>query len=226
MIGCSACPSHDRIWLRSRRSIPPLRSIVKPRRSCDGKGEPRSHQAAGRSLGSYQSRVRTMMSYLRITAPFSGMVTKRYADTGAMIQAGTASQTQAMPVIRLSQVNRLRLVLPVPESVVTRVRIGGPVEVRVRRVEARFSGPRIALFRPAGHVDSHHGRPKSTFRIRAAPSCPECMDTRRSTWKAAPMRSRCRSRRVSGHDAQPTVYVISAAKQLEERQSNARDGDT
>ena len=47
------------------------------------------------------------------------MITHRYADTGAMIQAGTSSQTQAMPVVRLSQNDRLRLVIPVPESAVS-----------------------------------------------------------------------------------------------------------
>jgi multidrug resistance efflux pump len=86
-----------------------------------------------------KARVRTMMSYLRITAPFSGVVTKRYADPGAMIQAGTASQTQAMPVIRLSQIERLRLVLPVPESIVSRVKIGTPVNVRVGSLQRVFT---------------------------------------------------------------------------------------
>ena len=51
-------------------------------------------------------KVKTMFAYTRITAPFAGVITKRYADTGAMIQAGTASQTQAMPVVRLSQNDR------------------------------------------------------------------------------------------------------------------------
>ena len=42
-----------------------------------------------------QQRTNTMLAYSRITAPFAGVISKRYADTGAMIQAGTASQTQA-----------------------------------------------------------------------------------------------------------------------------------
>lgn len=92
-----------------------------------------------------KSRVETMMSYLRITAPFSGVVTRRYADSGAMIQAGTASQTQAMPVVRISDVDRLRLVLPVPESVTPRVRVGAPVEVRVDSLNRVFQG-RVARF--------------------------------------------------------------------------------
>ena len=58
-----------------------------------------------------QDRVNTLLAYCRITAPFAGVVTKRYADTGAMVQAGTASNTQAMPVVRLSQVETLRLVI-------------------------------------------------------------------------------------------------------------------
>lgn len=92
-----------------------------------------------------RKRVDTMMRYLEITAPFSGMVTKRYADPGAMIQAGTASQSQAMPVIRLSEIDRLRLTLPVPESAVARVRLGAPVEVRVDSLGRVFEG-KVARF--------------------------------------------------------------------------------
>jgi RND family efflux transporter MFP subunit len=98
-----------------------------------------------------KSRVEIMMSYLRITAPFRGVVTKRYADPGAMIQAGTASQTQAMPVVRISDVDRLRLVLPVPESVTPRVKIGSPVEVRVDSLNRVFQG-RVARFN--GRLDT------------------------------------------------------------------------
>lgn len=41
------------------------------------------------------AKVKTMIEYTRVRAPFTGVITKRYADTGSMIQAGTASQTQA-----------------------------------------------------------------------------------------------------------------------------------
>jgi RND family efflux transporter MFP subunit len=90
-------------------------------------------------------RVRTMLDYTRVTAPFAGVVTKRYADTGSMIQAGTASQTQAMPVVRLSENSLLRLVLPVPESAVPTVHIGQQVEVRVPTLKRNFPG-RVARF--------------------------------------------------------------------------------
>jgi len=90
-------------------------------------------------------RVKTLLVYTRVTAPFAGVVTKRYADTGSMIQAGTASQTQAMPVVRLSENSLLRLILPVPESVVPTVHIGQQVEVRVPTLTRSFPG-KVARF--------------------------------------------------------------------------------
>src|SRR5712692_5157041 len=90
-------------------------------------------------------KVNTLHDYTRVTAPFAGVVTKRYADTGSMIQAGTASQTQAMPVIRLSQNSLLRLILPVPESAVPTVHLGQQVDVRVPTLNRTFPG-RVARF--------------------------------------------------------------------------------
>ena len=99
--------------------------------------------------GAGRGQVDTMLRYLRITAPFSGVITKRYADVGAMVPAGTSSS--ALPVVRLSQVDRLRLVLPVPESVVPRVRLGAPVEVRVDALGRVFQGK---VTRMTGRLES------------------------------------------------------------------------
>ena len=55
-----------------------------------------------------------LVEYTRIVAPFRGVVTQRYASEGSMIQAGISSQTQAMPVVKVSQNDLLRLMLPVP----------------------------------------------------------------------------------------------------------------
>jgi RND family efflux transporter MFP subunit len=90
-------------------------------------------------------KVQTLIEYTKVTAPFAGVVTKRYADTGSMIQAGTASQTQAMPVVKLSENSRLRLTLPVPESAVPTVHIGQQVEVHVPTLNRSFPG-RVARF--------------------------------------------------------------------------------
>lgn len=87
-----------------------------------------------------QARLKTLYRYASITAPFDGVVTKRYANTGSMIQAGITSQTQAMPLVRLSQNALLRLVLPVPESAVPRIKRGGTVDVRVPSLNRTFAG--------------------------------------------------------------------------------------
>lgn len=87
-------------------------------------------QSAVREAVASRSKYTTMIAYSKITAPFAGVITKRYADTGSLVGAGTASSSQAL--VRVSQLDPLRLVLPVPESAVPRVRDGAPVEVQVQ----------------------------------------------------------------------------------------------
>ena len=82
-------------------------------------------------------RVKTMADYPRVTAPFAGVVTKRYADTGSMIQAGTLEHT-GDALVKLSENSLLRLIFPVPESAVPAVHIGQRVEVRVPALKRTF----------------------------------------------------------------------------------------
>ena len=83
--------------------------------------------AAKANVEKYQ----TLVDYTRITAPFDGVVTKRYADPGALIQAGTTSDTQSLPLVRVSDNYLLRLDFPVDQSYVKDVRVGDAVAVRV-----------------------------------------------------------------------------------------------
>ena len=87
----------------------------------------------------------TLFDYSRITAPFSGVVTERYANLGTLVQAGTASSTQAMPIVRLSEEELFRLVIPVPESYVRYIHVGDPVNVRVPSLNKTFPG-KVARF--------------------------------------------------------------------------------
>lgn len=86
------------------------------------------------------SRAQAMLQYATIRAPFTGVVTKRYANTGSMIQAGISSQTQAMPVVRLAQNNLLRLVLPVPVNDAAEIRNGQTVDVEVTSTGRTLQG--------------------------------------------------------------------------------------
>ena len=81
-----------------------------------------------------------LSEYTRIVAPFTGVVTVRYADTGSLIAAGTASSTQSTPVVRIAQVTVLRLVLPIPESIAGEIRLNDPVKVHVQALNADYVG--------------------------------------------------------------------------------------
>jgi RND family efflux transporter MFP subunit len=85
-------------------------------------------------------REQSLTDYSRITAPFNGVVTQRYADTGAMVAAGTSSEKQALPVVQLAQNDLLRLDIPVPESIVPRIHVGTPVAVRVPALGKTYQG--------------------------------------------------------------------------------------
>jgi RND family efflux transporter MFP subunit len=95
-------------------------------------------------------RYSSLADYSRIIAPFSGIVTWRYADTGTLIQAGTSNSGSA-PVVKLAQVDVLRLRLPVPESLAPYVRVGNPATVRVDAIGKTFDGK---VTRSAGALDS------------------------------------------------------------------------
>ncbi len=71
----------------------------------------------------------TLVAYTFITAPFDGVITKRYADPGALIQAGTASDTQSLPLVRVSDNYLLRLDFFVSQKDVKDVHVGDTVEV-------------------------------------------------------------------------------------------------
>src|SRR5271165_3530454 len=84
------------------------------------------------------SKYRTLMDYTRITAPFAGVVTKRFADLGSLIQAGTSAGTN--PTVELAEDDLLRLRFPVPEAETPLVHPGTLVQCTVDAVHRTFSG--------------------------------------------------------------------------------------
>jgi len=87
-----------------------------------------------------QKQYNALSNYSRITAPFAGVITNRYADTGALIAAGTSTSTQAIPVVRIAQISVLRLVLPIPESISAQIHLGDPVKVHVQALNQDIEG--------------------------------------------------------------------------------------
>jgi RND family efflux transporter MFP subunit len=99
--------------------------------------------AAQQHAGSAQAdnqRVQALHDYTNVTAPLDGVVIWRYADTGALIQGGTNSNSQDLPIVRISQSNLLRLRIPVPENDVRYVHMGDELRVRVDAIGRSLTG--------------------------------------------------------------------------------------
>jgi RND family efflux transporter MFP subunit len=72
--------------------------------------------------------VNNRIGFLSIEAPFSGIITKRFVDKGAMIQSGL-NQSNPQALFQLQEVDPIRLTVPVPESDAVGIKKGMPVEV-------------------------------------------------------------------------------------------------
>ena len=82
----------------------------------------------------------TLYGYANMSAPFTGVVTKMNAYTGALLPAGTSSNIGTSALCHLAQNDVLRLVIPVPERAVPGIRIGESVQVQVSSLNRAFSG--------------------------------------------------------------------------------------
>ena len=97
--------------------------------------------------GADNERVSALADYTRVVAPIDGVIIWRYADTGALIQAGTASDVQSLPVVKLSESNLLRLRIPVPEDAVEFIHVGAQVNVQVDAVHRTLVGKVVRFTR-------------------------------------------------------------------------------
>ncbi|HUA83524.1 MAG TPA: efflux RND transporter periplasmic adaptor subunit [Bryobacteraceae bacterium] len=104
-----------------------------------------SAQSALEQAQDKRAHDQVLFDYTKITAPFEGVVTQRYANFGTLVQAGTGSSTQVLPLVRLSEDDKFRLAIPVPESYVHFIRLGDTVDVNVPSLNKKFPG-RVARF--------------------------------------------------------------------------------
>jgi RND family efflux transporter MFP subunit len=102
-------------------------------------------QSQAEAARAKRMRDSVLFDYAKIPAPFDGVVTQRYANYGTLMQAGTNSSTQAMPLVKLSEDDVFRLVIPVPESYVHYIHVGDPVSVNVSSLNRSFPG-KVARF--------------------------------------------------------------------------------
>jgi len=96
--------------------------------------------------------IKALTSYKVLTAPFTGIVTARYADPGALVTNATSNQSSALPVVTVSDPSRLRVTVYVDQSEAPNVHVGTPAEI----IDASSTGRQGAgnVARVSGELDT------------------------------------------------------------------------
>ncbi len=81
---------------------------------------------------------RTFLDYTKVLAPFSGVITARFADPGALIQSAATSAVQAVPLFTLMDLDTVRVYVSVPQEVAYLAKAGLPAALSVRELSGRI----------------------------------------------------------------------------------------
>jgi RND family efflux transporter MFP subunit len=84
-------------------------------------GDAAAKKAAADSAAANLARLRELESFKRVVAPFTGVITARNTDIGALINAGQASGTE---LFRIADTHKLRIYVDVPEAYASVTRPG------------------------------------------------------------------------------------------------------
>jgi RND family efflux transporter MFP subunit len=183
-------------------------------------------EAARTNVSSMQSQLsaaqakrehdQVLFDYSKITAPFAGVITQRFANLGALVQAGTSSSTQAMPIVRLSEDDRFRLVIPVPEAYVRFIHIGDPVSVLVPSLNRTVPGT-VSRFSTDVRADTRTMHTEvdvlNPGRLLVPGLYAQATITleKKDDSLAVPLQA------VNQQSGQTTVYIVNSANQIEVR---------
>ena len=93
-----------------------------------------------RQIRAAMNRLKTLIGYSKVRAPFDGAVTKRHVDPGTLLQAATSTQS-VQQIVTIASLDRVRLRFDVPESAVPLLEVGDPAAVTVDAIPGRtFEG--------------------------------------------------------------------------------------
>ncbi len=115
------------------------------------------------AFGQYQQaraeveELEARFGYTRIVAPFAGVITARYVDPGALIEAdghasgsGTPGEQRQrsgpVPVLSMAEIDRLRVYVYVPEEETSLVRQGQPATLKLREFPGRTFAGKVTRF--------------------------------------------------------------------------------
>lgn len=80
-----------------------------------------------RSLAQAVASVKEMKDYLIVRAPFDGVVSERNVHEGSLVSSSSSNP----PMLKIKQITHLRLLVPVPETAISGVKIGSPMKFTV-----------------------------------------------------------------------------------------------
>ncbi len=76
-------------------------------------------------------RIKTLIGYTTIKAPFDGVVTHRGVDHGTFVRS--AAQGAAASMLTIAKTDVLKVVIDIPEAETSRVSVGAPVRIEIRQ---------------------------------------------------------------------------------------------
>jgi membrane fusion protein, multidrug efflux system len=89
--------------------------------------------------------------YLTVRAPFSGTLTARFVDPGALVQGATTAQTSALPIVTISDTDRLRVYVYPDQRIASLIKVGDDAEVSdTTRPDVKL---KAAVSRTSGELD-------------------------------------------------------------------------
>jgi RND family efflux transporter MFP subunit len=74
-------------------------------------------------------RIKTLLTYTQIVAPFDGVVARRQVNRGDLVQAATSTRTT--PLFKLQRIDTIRVFCDVPENDALHIRVGDRATVKV-----------------------------------------------------------------------------------------------
>jgi len=161
------------------------------------------------------ARDQSLFDYSKITAPFSGVVTQRYANLGTLAQAGTTSSS-AMPIVKLSEDDRFRLVIPVPESYVRFIRVGDPVDVLVPSLNRTFPG-KVARFSADVSQDTRTMHTEVDVRNQGGSLVPGIYAQANLTLEQREDVPTIPLQALNHEGVKTTVFIVNGNRQIEDR---------
>lgn len=91
-------------------------------------------------------KTKTLLGYTTINAPFSGVITNRWVDPGALIQVATTSQDKAASIVHIMDMNTLRVQVHVPEPDTPFIETGKKATLTVNELPGKIFDASVSRY--------------------------------------------------------------------------------